>query len=246
MKPKVGLLTFGEQREEFYIKRKKIVEEESRKIISALKGKFKCVSPSLIRSKSDMVSAVEILREQNVSCVIISLPIWSAPNLPAMAVRLLQIPVVLYGNNRLDSSSQVAMLATGGALDQMGFPHKRLIGDIDGPSILENIDVFCTAAQTAVQLRGATYGCFGGRSLGICTTTADLAQWQTLFGIDIEHIDQMEIVRIAKGLEKEEVQRHIEWVKANFGKIKYNGASFTPEIRLILSIKSFKWTMSRA
>ena len=100
------------------------------------------------------------------------------------------------------------------------------------------MDVFCTAAQAAAQLRGATYGCFGGRSLGICTTTADLAQWQTLFGIDIEHIDQMEIVRIANDLEKEEVQWHVKWVQANFGRIEYNGASFTPE-KLELQVRSY-------
>ncbi len=229
MKPKVGLLTFAEQREEFYVKRKHIVEEESRNVIDALRGRFECVSPNLIRSKNELVSAIEKVREESIDCLVVSLPVWSAPNLPVMGVRLLELPTILYSNNRLDSSSQVAILATGGALDQIGFPHQRVVGSIDDAQTLGAIDAFCTAASAMNRLKGTTYGCFGGRSLGICTATADLAQWQSLFGIDIEHIDQMEIVRRAGSVQEKEIQQHMEWIEKNFGAIEYDGTFLTPE-----------------
>ena len=40
-------------------------------------------------------------------------------------------------------------------------------------------------------------GLFGGRSLGIDTGTFDPMQWRSQFGVDVTHIDQLEIVRRA-------------------------------------------------
>jgi len=238
MKPRVGLLVFAEQREEFYVKRKSIVKEELEKIKSILDEKYNCTIPPLIRSKQDMLNGFEQLRIANISSLIICLPIWSAPNFPLMAARMLDVPTILLSNNRLDSSSQVALLAVGGALDQIGLVHKRVVGEIGDSSIVDSIDSFCKAAHTRAMLKGTTYGSIGGRSLGICTATADLAQWQNLFGIDIEHIDQFEIVRIAKKVDAKQVQRYKEWIEKNFGKIEFNGDSFTTE-KLDLQIRSY-------
>ena len=238
MGQKTGLLTFAEQREEVYAKRKVILEEETDKLLSALKGKLDVVPSNPIITKKDMISAVEDMRKQGVSSIIISLPIWASPHFPVLAVKLLGVPVVLYGNDRMDSSSKVAMLAAGGAFDQAGFSHKRIIGDIDDPSIVGELIDFCTAAQALNQLKGMTYGCFGGRGASICTTTADLAQWQALFGIDIEHIGQIEIVRIAESINEKDVQKYVEWVKTNFGKIEYEKNLFTPD-KLELQVRSY-------
>ena len=238
MKPKVGLLTFAEQREEFYLKRKSILEEETKNILSVINNIFDCVQSDPIRTKSDLVKSVEKMRKENITSGIISLPIWSSPNLPALAVKMLDIPVVLYGNARSDSSSTVALLATGGALDQMSYPHKRIIGDISDKSIIKKIEDFCTAAHTKEKIKGMTFGCFGGRGLGICTTTADPAQWQSEFGVDIEHIDQMEIVRVAESSDKDLVRTYVKWLKDNIGKIEFDNNFFTPE-KLQIQIKSY-------
>lgn len=238
MKPRIGLLTFAEQREEFYLKRKFILEEESKKITSVLNKKFNCVQSDPIRTKSDLVKSVEKMQKENITSGIISLPIWSSPNLPALAVKMLAIPVVLLGNTRSDSSSIVALLASGGALDQMGYPHKRIIGDISDKSIIKGIEDFCTAAYAKEKIKGMTFGCFGGRGLGICTTTADPAQWQSKFAVDIEHIDQMEIIRVAESLDKNLIQNYVNWLKDNIGKIEFDNNLFTPE-KLELQIKSY-------
>ena len=238
MKPKVGLLTFAEQREEFYLKRKPILEEESKNILSAIDNKLHCVATDPIRTKSDLMKSVEVIRKENVSSIIMSLPIWSSPNLPALAAKIFGMPVLLLGNSRSDSSSIVATLAAGGALDQMDYPHKRIIGSTDDAAIIQKIIDFCTAAHAKDRLKGMTFGLFGGRGLSICTTTADPAQWQSLFGIDIEHIDQMEITRIAKNLDGDDIGQYTEWIKANFGKVEYDKDSFNPD-KLELQIRSY-------
>ena len=238
MKPKVGLLKFAEQREEFYLKRKSILEEESKKILSAVNNVLDCVQSDPIRTKRDLVKSVEKMQRGNITSAIISLPIWSSPNLPALAVKMMDVPVILLGNVRSDSSSTVALLASGGALDQMGYPHKRIVGDIKDKNIIRKIEDFCTAAYAKEKIKGMTFGVFGGRGLGICTTTADPAQWQSEFAIDIEHIDQMEIIRIAESLDRKIVETYLRWLKDNIGKIEFDNNLFTPE-KLELQIKSY-------
>ncbi len=238
MKKKTGLLTFAEQREEVYAKRKVILDEETDKLLSALKGKIDLISSKPIITKADLMSAVEDMQRNRVSNIIISLPIWASPHFPVLAVKLMGVPVILYGNDRLDSSSKVALLAAGGALDQAGFSHKRIIGDINEKSIVDEIIDFSISTQVVDRLKGMTYGCFGGRGASICTTTADLAQWQSLFGVDIEHIDQMEIKRISEEIEEKDVRRHGEWIRDNLGIIEYDNNLLTPG-KLDLQIRSY-------
>lgn len=238
MIPKIGILTFAEQREEFYVKRKPIVEEELEKIKLIFNKKYHCTIPKIIRSKQEMLDGIDQIQKAGVSTLIICLPIWSAPNFPVIAAKILNIPTILLSNNRLDSSSQVALMAVGGALDQIGFNHKRVVGEIEDSQILNDIDNFCQAANAKETLKGVTYGSIGGRSLGICTATADLAQWQSLFGIDIEHLDQYEIVRISKSIDTKQVKKYKEWITTNFGKVEFNEDSFTPE-KLDLQIRSY-------
>ena len=46
-------------------------------------------------------------------------------------------------------------------------------------------------------LNGQKYGMIGGRSLGMYSATVSMQDWQKKFGIDVEHVDQSEIVRLA-------------------------------------------------
>ena len=59
-------------------------------------------------------------------------------------------------------------------------------------------DLQIVAVAAAHRLRGLTYCLIGGRSLGIDTTVIDPAQWLKQFGIDVDHVDQLELVRRAE------------------------------------------------
>jgi L-fucose isomerase len=73
------------------------------------------------------------------------------------------------------------------------------------------------------RLKGMTYALIGGRSLGIDTAVADPALWMKQFGIDVDHIDQMELVRraeleIANG---SRIDRALAYLKAQVRKIHW-------------------------
>jgi L-fucose isomerase len=126
------------------------------------------------------------------------------------------------GNDRPETSSTVGLLGAGGALDQIGREHVRVFEN-QSTSSRRQILAFIRAAATLDALRGQTLGLFGGRSLGIFTTVTDPAQWQRLFGVDIQLIDQLEIHHLAESLPAEEVDRHGQWLMQKLGGIKYSG-----------------------
>jgi len=160
---------------------------------------------------------------------ILYIPIFVSPALVAHAANLIQTPVVLACNEAEDSLSQLAFLAVAGAMDQIGIKYLRIPGDAveetNGAVLLR----FLRASAVKQRLRGQTFGCIGGRALGISTGSADLALWERVFGVDIEHIDQFEIVKRAQQLDAETVKKHVDWLSSRAGAVKFNDSNFTPE-----------------
>ncbi len=134
----------------------------------------------------------------------------------------LPLPVLLLGNSAPETSSIVGLLAAGGALDQIGCQHARVL-DHGTPVERRPVLAFLAAAGARARLCGQTLGLFGGRSIGIFTAVADPAQWQRLFGADIECFDQAEIVALAEAQDGAEVERHLEWLSASVGGVAYGG-----------------------
>jgi len=98
-----------------------------------------------------------------------------APAVVAHTANLLSLPAVLACNEAPDFLSQLAFLAVGGAMDQIGMPCSRIPDDAAEEPNRARLVQFLRAAAVRQRLRGETYGCIGGRSLGISSGTADLA-----------------------------------------------------------------------
>src|SRR5205085_3695716 len=86
-------------------------------------------------------------------------------------------------------------------------PYARAYGEIEDEATYARVRSFVRAASAASRLKGQTFGLIGGRSMGMYTATADPAQWLATFGVDVEHIDQGEIVRLAAEVPRSEERR---------------------------------------
>jgi len=230
--PRVGLLAFSESmaREDVYQKRKGIAVREIARLTEALAGEVELILPGLteLRGKRQAMQAVRELEAAGVEAVILAAPIFVAPAVVAHTANLLNVPAMLVGNAAEDSLSQVAFLAAGGAIDQIGAACARLPGDPAVEPHRTALLHFLRAAAAKQRLRGQTFGCIGGRALGISSGTADLALWERLFHVDIEHIDQFEIVRRTEAVSGTETERHLAWLREKAGAIRFNGENFTP------------------
>ena len=132
----------------------------------------------------------------------------------------------------------VGMLAAAGTLDQLDRPYGRIWGSIADPDVFAKVDRFLRAASVITRMRGMTFGNFGGRPLGMYTAVANLEQWQRMFGVDVENIEQEDIVRAGQTADAAEVERGVAWIEQNALQVAYNGANLTRE-QLATQIRSY-------
>ncbi len=179
--------------------------------------------------------------------LIIHIPVWSDPVLSVRTAQLFSgVPVLLLGNSLKETSSMVGIFGAAGALDQIGISHMRIFNHRD-PQDKKQLIYSIRAAYAARELRGQIYGQIGGRSLGMITAVADPAQWQRLFGVDTEHIDQLMIVDYAQKVPDEEVEAYAAWLKSRVKRIVYNDfftdESLRRQVRSYLATRIIKEEM---
>jgi L-fucose/D-arabinose isomerase len=117
--------------------------------------------------------------------------------------------VVMFSHKDPTVPGLVAGMASGGGLTRIGVPYSHIFGDIKSDkTVLKRLLAILafnerraaeagTAKKVIVDLKAQKYLALGGMSLKMPTTTADVDQWQKLFGISYEALDQSEVLRRA-------------------------------------------------
>ena len=231
-KPKIGVLGFSDGEPEVHEQLKDFVQEQMDAIVRALErsGAVEVVTgDQLIASARAAKDESLKLVGQGVDGVIFSYGVFAFPNFSAIAAKNGRGPFLLAANLNPDWPGMVAMLAAGGALHHLGIEHFRVTGDVTELEVLEKYLRFARCAAVASGLNGQKYGLIGGRSLGMYSATASMQQWQKQFGVDIEHVDQSEIVRLAAEVPEAQVEKAYAWLNDNVGDIRYDGQRLTPE-----------------
>ena len=238
---KVGILTFSDGRESVHREVEPVNWEFQDRLAEALRATGE-VEPVVGR---EIIWTAELARTEakrlaDLGCemTIFNFAVWSFPHLVAIASRFAPGPFLLFSNINPRYPGMVGMLASAGALDQIGALHGRLSGDVRDEKVLKKMLAFIRAASAVNRLKGETFGLFGGRPMGMYTAVANTDQWMRLFGVDVEHIDQSEIVRRAELAPADEVEHAFQWLSDKVGKIRYDGKQLTPE-KLKLQIRSY-------
>ena len=223
-KRKIQILVFSEShaRQDVYIQRKPIQDREVTKLKQVLSPFFEIENCKFedIRNKRDGIQAAQDANISDCAAVILYIPIFISPAMVAHTAGQIKKPIALVGNHAPDSFSQLGFLAAVGAVEQIGLSFKRIPYDGSSPEAVKELINWVLAADCIQKLSGQVYGNIGGRSLGISTGTADLAQWEKEFGIDIEHIDQLELVNRANNIPEKQIQLYIDYIHKHYGAIK--------------------------
>lgn len=231
-KPVLGILGFSDGDPEVHEQLKGIVQAQVDAIVEALQadGRVEVVAaPALVNSVESAKRLSSDLAAKGVDGTIFSYGVFAFPNLSAIAAQNGKGPFLLAANLNPDWPGMVSMLAAGGALHHLGIEHFRVAGDVKTSRVLEQIVTFAKCAKAVSSLNGMKYGLFGGRSLGMYSSTVSMQDWQKLFGVDVDHIDQSEIVRVAETVPEEQVEKAFQWLTQNVGRIEFNDTTFTPE-----------------
>jgi len=151
------------------------------------------------------------IAKEKPSALIINQGAWTFPYDSVDAVKAFMTEtgdiarVVMFSYKDTKVPGLVAGMAAGGGLKRIGVPFTSCYGIIDkDPRVLQElVDILhfyqkrtdaAEQVKKAIQaLRRQKYLALGGMSLKMPTTTADVDQWQKIFGISYEALDQSEI-----------------------------------------------------
>jgi L-fucose isomerase len=230
--PKVALMTFGDERDymwEGYFAG--LTEPRHREAVEYLASlPINLISfDAVARSKKLVDEQVRELQAAGAEALFVHLPCWATPNVVVRAVQALNLPTVTMTSKSAATHGMVGLFGVAGTLSQIGIPHIRVRDDFGAPVFEKKLLPYFRAASTRARLRGRVMGLFGGRSLGIDTGTFDPMQWRSQFGVDVDHIDQLEIVRRAELVTEERVNRMVEWLGENVASIAYDDNKLTRE-----------------
>lgn len=230
--PKVALMTFGDERDymwEGYFG--ELTMPRHKEAVDYLRTlPIQLISfDEVARSKQSVDRQVTELQAAGAEALFVHLPCWATPNIVVRAVQGLQLPTVTMTSTSAATHGMVGLFGTAGTLSQLGIEHLRVRDDF-GAAVFENrLLPYFRAASAKARLRGRTMGLFGGRSLGIDTGTFDPMQWRAQFGVDVDHIDQLEIIRRAELIDSQRVEQTVAWMSKNFASIALGEGQLTDE-----------------
>lgn len=241
-KPLIGIIGVSDGDLEVHEQLKSEVQKQVDIIVAALQRDGRVdvvVADSLVYSVEKAKEQAELLKSKGVDGTLISHGVFAFPNFSAVIAKNGKGPFMLCANLFPDWPGMVSMLAAGGALDHLGIRHFRAAGDFNDPAVLEKIVQFARCAYVVNGLNGQKYGLIGGRSLGMYSATVSMQDWQDQFGVDVDHMDQSEILRIAEEIPEAQVEKAFDWLTKHCAGIHYDGNRLTKE-KLCTQIRHYE------
>jgi L-fucose isomerase len=203
------------------------------------------VGSELITSVRTAQKVGEEIARANCKQVILCFYVWDFPFLvwPFINTVGRDKPILCLSNNSGKFPGNVGLLATDGALRQVGIRTHRIIGDIEDPDTRAKVIDWVRAAQAYTVIRNEVYGMYGGHSMGMETGYFHLVPIIKTFGVTVRQIDQLLLVKKMEKVDEREVEKGLKWFEELLGdRIKYDGKMLTREtlktqIRLYLAMR---------
>jgi len=203
------------------------------------------VGSELITSVRTAQKVGEEIARANCKQVILCFYVWDFPFLvwPFINTVGRDKPILCLSNNSGKFPGNVGLLATDGALRQVGIRTHRIIGDIEDPDTRAKVIDWVRAAQAYTVIRNEVYGMYGGHSMGMETGYFHLVPIIKTFGVTARQIDQLLLVKKMEEVDEREVEKGLKWFEELLGdRIKYDGKMLTREtlktqIRLYLAMR---------
>ena len=229
---RLGILTVSDGRESVHRDLEDFALASEERLANALgeRGHEVIRAEHVVWTNEGAVAQARRLAHRRPDLSIVNIPVWAFPHFTMLAARELTGPLLLFSNVDPQYPGMVGMLAAAGALDQIGRVYSRAWGDIADPVVLRQVEANARAGAAVSELEGSTFGRIGGRPMGMYTAVANADQWLSKFGVDVEEIDQLELVRRSEGVEAGSVRGAREWLERHVAAVHYDGRQLTPEL----------------
>ncbi len=231
-KAKIGLICVGREGERLDI--------AQQILLAAVQGLQTAGLELVNRDTHLILDGQQVLEEAKKVCdlgadCIVYLPAtWI--NAPQIIDVIMQIglPYGVWGVQEAAPFTSVGANVLHGTLEELGMKHKLFYSDVaDEAEVLREIVCFARAAMVAQKLKYSRLGLIGGKSIGAYPTAADPLQIKKIFGIEIEHIDQLVLLEEARAVSDETARELAEPFVSKYGGID------APEQTVLRSMKVY-------
>ena len=197
------------------------------------------------------IDGAERLNDKECDAIIFNFCVWAFPDFAAQSALKTHAPILFLGNVNPRFPGWVAFFAAAGALDEMGRPFDRALGDLSQPQVASKVRQFLRNSgdkrqigiDAADAMRGLRYGEFDGPSMGMYTGHIDPSQWMEQFGIHVHHRSQLTLAYLCDQVDDDRVSHGVDWLETHCKEIRW-GDLLTREhlfkqMRLYYATKDF-------
>lgn len=197
------------------------------------------------------IDGAERMNEKPCDAVVFNFCVWAFPDFAAQAAMRIEAPILFLGNINPAFPGWVAFFAAAGALDEIGRPFGRALGDITEPDVAAKVTDFLSRCgdkrqagfDAADRIRGLRYGEFDGPSMGMYTGHIDPSQWMEQFGVHVHHRSQLTLAALCQGVSEERASHGVHWLEAHCKAVNW-GETLTKDqlsrqVRLYYATKDF-------
>ncbi|MDQ2987154.1 MAG: fucose isomerase [Armatimonadota bacterium] len=250
---KVGVLTFTDGRKRCA----DLLDQDCRRFQSEVdswlttEGHEAVEFSQIVWNYRTAIDGAERMNEKKCDAVIFNFCVWAFPDFAAQAAMCVEAPILFLGNVNPRFPGWVAFFAAAGALDEIGRPFGRALGDLGdafvGDSVRQwlhkNGDKRQIGISAAETLRGLRYGEFDGPSMGMYTGHIDPSQWMEQFGIHVHHRSQLTLAFLCDAVADDRVEHGVNWLEKKCKEIRWGDLltreHLSRQVRLYYATKDF-------
>jgi L-fucose isomerase len=227
---KVGILSFSDGRLRVHYGQEKYIQdcEDIIKAVLEKTGEVEVVvADEMIHDSELAKTQAQAIASQNLDAVIFNVPVFAFPNFVLIAAKMMIVPCLAISPINGLMPGLGGLQAATNAIRQAGMKCEKVWGNIEEEKTLKKVMVFLRASHAVTTLKGQVYGLIGGRSIGIVSASVNPDIWMKLFGVDVDHVDGSEVLRLAEKVEDAKVEKALKWLTENMASIEYDNDKLT-------------------
>jgi len=191
-------------------------------------------SKKIAMDEQEIILRVKQYEQENVDCIVYLIGTWIYPPSVVKAIQNVTVPCIIWAVPEPASFSLVGAHVIHGFLGEIGTKHKLFYGNPDEDTVVDGIAAYARAAMAYRRIRNTRFGFIGGLNLGNYTAVSDLAQINSLFGIETIHIDQLVLIDKAQNSTDQKCEELYSTIVEKYGKVH------APKSVMLRSIKLYK------
>ncbi|MCJ7563107.1 MAG: L-fucose/L-arabinose isomerase family protein [Candidatus Aminicenantes bacterium] len=229
---RIGLLSFSDGRERVHRNLSPGIAENARRLQKKLEetGEVQVIAADeIIWRHAQAREQARAVAAKGTDGTILNVPVFAFPNLARIAGACAQPPFLAFSPVFGGLPGLGGMLGVAAGLEQTGVSCEKVYGSLEDETTVHKLLIFCRAAHAVNGLKGRVLGLIGGRSIGMVTGEINPDMYYAVFGLDVDHFDQSEILRRASLVPDEKVEKAFQWLVSRVKDTAYDGKKLTPE-----------------